>query len=154
MFVEGTLGTGSQDTEQAISSFFQRLANAFLSGDHDWLAGIYIYPLVIYIEGEIALEHTPEVTLSSLFERRRAALAIGTTHIHSTVTDIGDHNCGRFPVNVKWKFLSATGRVLACNVLRYFCRFDEHGEMKIEILEFVKRGAPNLAKAVPGSRLN
>jgi hypothetical protein len=141
--VEGKLVSDSNDREAVLSGFFQRVADAFLSGDHEWLSGIYIYPLVVYIDEEIFLEHTPEETLATLFERREAAYRAGTQSIRSTVLMIGSHEVGRFPVRVDWEFINAAGNVVAKNELRYFCRFDEEGHTRIEILEFLKRGFPN-----------
>lgn len=138
----------SEDREAALNGFFQRVADAFLSGDHDWLAGIYIYPLVVYVHGDIFLERTPEETLAALFERREAAYRAGTRSIRSTVLTIGSIEAGRFPVRVDWDFISAEGKIVATNQLRYFCRFDEMGRTRIEILEFIKRGFPNSRSSV------
>lgn len=126
--------------ERGASDFFQRLANAFLSGDHEWLSGIYEYPLVVYIEGEIALERTPAETMASLFARREKALRAGTVQIRSDVLTVGESDKGRFPVRVNWTFLSGTGRVLARNEMQYFCRLTEDQNYRIEIVEFIRQG--------------
>lgn len=133
----------SNDREAALNGFFQRVADAFLSGDHVWLSAIYIYPLVVYVDGEIFLERSPEETLAALFERREAAYRAGTQSIRSTVLKIGSIDVGRFPVRVDWEFFNAEGKIVTTNQLRYFCRFDEQGRTRIEILEFIKRGFPN-----------
>ena len=125
--------------EPSVSAFFQRLADAFLNGDHEWLSGVYIYPLVVYIEGEIALERTPAQSLSALFERRQKALSAGTAGIRTEVLEVGEASSGRFPVRVDWTFLSASGREVAKNELRYFCRFSDDGSVQIEIVEFIRR---------------
>ena len=139
---------GKQEREAVLGDFFQTVADAFLTGDHAWLAAIYIYPLVVYVHGEIFLEHTPEETLAALFERREAALRVGTHSIKSTVREIGSDDVGRFPVRVDWEFLGPQGQAIAMNKLRYFCRFDGEGHPRIEILEFIERGFPH-----PGSML-
>lgn len=126
--------------QEPIPVFFQRLADAFLVGNHGWLAGIYTYPFVIYIEGEIALERTPDVTLGKLFERRGIALLAGTCSIRSDTLKIGKSVDGRFPVRVNWYFLDADGREITRNELRYFCRQTPGGEIRIESLEFIRRG--------------
>ena len=138
--------------EVLLGDFFQMVADAFLSGDHTWLAGIYIYPLVVYVHGEIFLEHTPEQTLAALFERREAALRVGTHSITSTVLEIGSDDVGRFPVRVDWDFLASDGRTIAKNKLRYFCRFDGEGHPRIEILEFIERGFPTPASMMPKAK--
>lgn len=144
------MGSKPRGRQTALTDFFQALANAFLQGDHVWLAGIYTYPLVVYIEGEIFVERTPEETLANLFERREAALLAGTKIIRSTVQDVGAETNGRFPVRVNWEFLSEDGRELTVNELRYFCRFDPDGQTRIEILEFIKRGFPSRSGGVQG----
>lgn len=128
--------------ETEIADFFQKLADAFLAGDHEWLAGIYIYPLVVYIENDITLERSPEKTLANLFERREIVLRGGTRSVKSNLISVGKPDTGRFPVRVDWEFLDAEGRQLTRNQLRYFCRFDELGNIRIEILEFLKQGFP------------
>lgn len=137
-----------KEREEVVRGFFQSVADAFLSGDHEWLSGIYIYPLVVYVHGEIFLEHTPEETLAALFERREAALRVGTQLIRSNVLEIGSDDVGRFPVRADWEFLGPDGQIIARNKLRYFCRFDGEGHPRIEILEFIERGFPT-----PGSML-
>lgn len=122
------------------SVFFQTLADAFLQGDHEWLADVYMYPLVVYVEGEIFLERTPSETLAALFDRRERALSAGTDRIASEVLEVGTEDGGRFPVRVDWTFLATSGRMIAKNELRYFCRYISDGTLKIEILEFISRG--------------
>lgn len=137
------LDMGKQEREAVLGDFFQQVADAFYSGDHVWLSGIYIYPLVVYVEGEIFLERTPEETLAALFERREVALRAGTHTIEAQLLEIGSDDAGRFPVRVDWMFLDADGRVVTRNRLRYFCRFDGEGHPRIEILEFIERGLPS-----------
>ena len=138
--------------QEPIPVFFQRLADAFLAGDHGWLAGIYTYRLVVYIEGEIALERTPDVTLGKLFERRGMALLAGTCSIRSETLKVGKPVDGRFPVRVDWLFISADGREITRNELRYFCRQTPGGEIRIEILEFIRRGFTASGQVRPLSR--
>ena len=137
------MGFGPQDREAALADFFQALANAFLKGDHVWLSQVYIYPPVVFVEGDIVLERTPEETLHNLFERREVALRAGTKSIRSSIQYVGFEHVGRFPVRVTWDFISADNKLLAKNELRYFCRFDSDGRTRIEILEFIKRGLPS-----------
>ena len=141
-----------EDRKAVLSAFFQRVADAFMSGDHEWLSGIYIYPLVVYLDGNIFLERTPEQTLASLFKRREAAYRAGTNMIRSTVIDVGPNDAGRFPVRVDWDFLAADGSVIARNELRYFCRFDAERDILIEILEFISRGIASPKTPEPGLR--
>lgn len=121
-----------------------------MSGDHEWLSGIYIYPLVVYIDGNIFLERTPDETLSALFERRQAAVQAGTKAIRSKIKSVGAGEAGRFPVRVDWDFIAGDGRVIARNELQYFCRFDPTGNIFIEILEFISRGIATVEEPKPG----
>lgn len=139
-----------QERDAFLAQFFQALADAFLKGDHVWLAGIYTHPLVIYIEGDIVVERTTEQTLENLFGRRETALRAGTKSIRSIIEDIGPENSGRFPVRVTWEFLSGDGRLLGTNELRYFCRFNAQGQPRIEILEFIKRVFSSLPSGPDG----
>lgn len=126
--------------EASLAAFFQRVADAFLRGDHTWLAGVYAYPLAVFIEGEIAIEQTPLDTLNALWRRREHAISQGTTDIRSELVEIGDVRGGRIPARVDWYFLNAEGAVIAVNEMRYFCRMQDNGTPIIEILEFVRRG--------------
>lgn len=141
------MGSEAGDRKSALAGFFQEVANAFLKGDHQWLAEIYIYPLVVYIEGEIALERTPDETLHNLFDRRETALRAGVTTIKSNTLDVGAESNGRFPVRVDWEFLTGDGRIVAINELQYFCRFVPGGHVRIEILEFITRGIGSVKPA-------
>ena len=95
------------------------------------------------------VERTIEDTLKALFDRREVALRAGTARIRTRVVRIGEHReirdgaasaSSRFPVRVDWDFLSVSGTLIARNELRYYCRYSEDGEIRIEILEFVRQG--------------
>ncbi len=146
------LSLSQEDREALVARFFQAVADAFMSGDHYWLSGIYIYPLVVYVDGNIFLERTPDETLSALFERRQAAVQAGTKAIRSTIKSVGAGAAGRFPVRVDWEFIDADGRVIAKNELQYFCRFDPTGNILIEILEFISRGIATVKKPNSGRK--
>lgn len=124
----------------SVPTFMQALADAFLKGDHEWLAGIYAYPLAIFLDGEIVIENSAEDALNSLFIRRGAVLAAGTKKIKTTTQLSAETSTGRFPVRVDWHFLNEAGALIAVNEIRYFCRFSETGGIKVEIVEFLRRG--------------
>ena len=124
----------------SIPTFMQALADAFLKGDHKKLADVYSYPLAIFLDGEIVIEKTSEDALNNLFIRRGTVLAAGAAKIETTVLESGETSSGRFPVTVAWRFLNETGTVIADSEMRYFCRFTDTGAIKIEIIEFLRRG--------------
>ena len=137
--------TGNKTVSQAeLGRFLQQVADAFLSGDHEWLCSINIYPLVVYVHQEIHLEWTALETQETLLERREAALRAGVKKIEAHVLEIGTSDAGRFPVRVNWTFMGSEGKVIARNRLRYYCRLDETGHIRIEILELLKRGLSKL----------
>lgn len=129
---------------QSVPAFMQALADAFLVGDHDWLADVYTYPLAVYLDGEILIETTAEDTLHTLFARRASALSAGTKRIEARVIDFVETADRRFPVRVDWHFINAEGDCFATNELRYYCRFAPDGTIRIEILEFISRGIATL----------
>ena len=125
---------------QSIATFMQELADAFLSGDHEWLATVYSYPLAVFLEGEIKIEKTSQEMLDALFSRRASALAAGTLTIRTNVLECGETSVGRFPVRVDWAFLGLEGKTIATSEMRYFCRLTPTCGIKIEILEFISPG--------------
>lgn len=122
----------------------QALADAFLAGDHDWLSGVYTYPLAVYLDGEILIEATAEDALQNLFARRASAVSAGTKRIDARVIDYVETADTRFPVRVDWHFMNADGDCFATNELRYYCRHAPDGCIRIEILEFISRGIASL----------
>ena len=122
----------------------QKVADAFLAGDHDWLAGVYVYPMAVYIDGEIEIEATAEATLNNLFTRRAAVLSVGTKRIEAEVINYVDSTDGRFPVRVDWNIFDAEDKRITTNEIRYYCRHVPDGTIKIEILEFITRGMASL----------
>ena len=135
---------------QSIPAFMQALADAFLAGDHDWLANVYTYPLAIYLDGEILIEKTAEDTLNNLFSRRASALSAGAKRIEARVIEYVETAGHRCPVRVDWHFINADGDAFATNELRYYCRFAPDGTIRIEILEFISRGIATLPDAQGG----
>lgn len=129
---------------QSIAKFMQELADAFFQGDHEWLTGIYAYPLAVFLNGDIMIEETPQDALNNLFLRRASAIAAGTVRITAKVLDSGDPSQGRFPVRVDWHFIGKGGKLIAINELRYFCHLAESGEPRVEIVEFISRGIASI----------
>ena len=140
MDFRGTMIGGKTVSQTQLRRLLQQIADAFLSGDHEWLCSINIYPLVVYVHQDIHLEWTALETQETLLERRQAALRAGVEKIEAKVLNVGASEAGRFPVRVNWTFMGSEGNVIARNRLRYYCRLDETGHIRIEILELLKRG--------------
>lgn len=125
-----------------VEVFFQWLTQALMDGDLDQLTNTYVYPLSLFVNGTIRVERTPQETRNYLSERRRDAAAIGVTHIHCDVLEIGTTRNGRFPVRVRQSFRDAKGEELTHNIAKFLCVQDERETIFIESVEIQRLGLP------------
>ena len=140
---EESLTLEKRPMDNQLPQFFQRVADAFLSGDVQWLSTIYVYPLAVYVGGELTVERNVEQTISAVMGRRQQAIQAGTAAIKTQIINAADNPSGRLPIRVDWQFIDTAGKLIATNEVRYFCRFKDPGIVQIEILEFLRRDIPN-----------
>jgi hypothetical protein len=112
------------------------LARAFKEGRLDVLSSHYVYPLAIYSPIGLWLEANPQETAEVIFRRRAAALKAGMADVRLTVGDTTEEGAGRLRVDVAWEFLNAAGQAFDKSELRYFCRRDADGQLRVEMIEF------------------
>jgi hypothetical protein len=112
------------------------LARAFKEGKLDVLSSHYIYPLAIYSPVGLWLEANPQETAEMIFQRRAAALRAGMADVRATVGETSEVVTGRLAVDVAWDFLNAAGQLIGRSELRYFCRRDASGQLRVEMIEF------------------
>lgn len=125
-----------------VRDFFQWLADALIEGDLSWLDDVYIYPMSLFYDGQIRVEHTTEETRAYIVTRRTDAIARGIAYIHCDVVDIQPKGNGRFAAMIHFIFRDKTGADVGKSVSRYLCRDGADGTIRIESIEFIRIGLP------------
>jgi hypothetical protein len=121
---------------ETVAELCASLARAFKEGQLDRLSSHYLYPLAIYSPVGLWLEANPQETAEMIFRRRAAALRAGMADVRVTLGDTTEGVTGRLAVDVAWDFLNAAGQVIDRSELRYYCRRDTDGQLRVEMIEF------------------
>jgi hypothetical protein len=121
---------------ETVAELCASLARAFREGQLDRLSSHYLYPLAIYSPVGLWLEANPQETAEMIFRRRAAALRAGMADVRVTVGETTEGVTGRLAVDVAWDFLNAAGQVIDRSELRYYCRRDADGQLRVEMIEF------------------
>jgi hypothetical protein len=112
------------------------LAQAFKEGHLERMASLYHYPLAIYSPSGLWLEANARETVEIVFRRRVAAIRAGMSDLRVTIGKPIEDGAERIRVNVAWDFVKADGTVFDRSRLRYFCRRDPDGQLRVEMIEF------------------
>ena len=67
--------------DNSFAPFFQRIADAFIAGDIDWLVSCCSYPLALFVNGEVIVESCAEDSMAAIASRRKLVLGQGVTSI-------------------------------------------------------------------------
>jgi hypothetical protein len=124
--------------DNSFAPFFQRIADAFIAGDIDWLVSCCSYPLALFVNGEVIVESCAEDSMAAIASRRKLVLGQGVTSILTKLIDVGNISLERFPVRVDWVFLNALSQPVGSNELRYYCKLVAVDDLKIELIEFLQ----------------
>lgn len=120
----------------SVEELCETLASAFADGRIEGVWQYYTYPLIIFTPGGIRIEIRPEETAEAIFARRALALRAGMRSVRVTIASIEERPRGRIPVELAWDFVDARGRSVGRSAMRYFCRRDTAGTLRIEMIEF------------------
>jgi hypothetical protein len=121
---------------ETVAELCASLARAFKEGQLDRLSSHYLYPLAIYSPIGLWLEANPQETAEMIFRRRGAALRAGMADVRVTVGEPVEGVTGRLAVDVAWDFLNAAGQLIDRSELRYYCRREADGQLRVEMIEF------------------
>jgi len=126
----------------AIQDFFDWVSNELLVGDLDWLAGVFLYPFSLFIDGHIRVVTSTCETKAYLLSRRGDISAIAGMRITAKVLDIGKIRNARFPVNVNYTVHNAANTPIAVNTSRYLCLLDTRHRLRFESVELTRISIP------------
>ena len=126
-----------------VAQFCQDYADEFASGDLDALVSRHTLALAVYRPDGLHVRMTREDLLEALGQRREKAVAAGMARIDCRVFPLADTRDGRLPLMVEWTFLDATGREIARNRMRHYCRRGPDGRLSVEMVEILRLGFPD-----------
>ncbi|MDU8943329.1 hypothetical protein [Ovoidimarina sediminis] len=133
--------------EAALSRFCQDLADAVIEGRLDDALRVYSYPLAVYRPGGVNVERSREDTQRALTGRMSVAKSNGTVAIATKLLNIDRSKQGRIILEVEWAYLGPACKELDRTHLRYYCRTDGSGALRIEMVDLERmafHGAPGL----------
>ena len=111
------------------------------------MARDHVHPLALYVEDRIVLEKTEQDTINRLLVARAAGIRRGVTTITLSDIEVGPVGNGRFPVLVQWSFCGKDGEITRSRI-RYYCRHTPDGGFKIEMMEYLQLGFPEILNEI------
>lgn len=137
-------------TDSTIASQLKLTLNAMATllaeGDVRGLASYFECPLPVYIDNKFILFQSREKVAEALAVFTIEAARNKVKRIEPSVVEIEDFTAYRSLFVARWDFLLADGTCLYSNVVRYVGRRGElDGLLRIELLEYLKTGAPDTA---------
>lgn len=112
------------------------LVAAFVEGRLENLPRHYVYPLAVFLPDGVRIEMTPDVTTEKIFARRAAAMREGMRDVRLRIADVREVPNGRVTVDLSWEFVDVNGQPIDRSTMRYFCRRDPDGSVRVEMIEF------------------
>ena len=130
-------------SEALVREFFEWFAEAFVSGDLDWLDRVYIYPLAVFLTNdEIRVEQDIEDTKKFILWRRQHIRDAGCNEMRAHIQMIEPTQDARYRVHLEFSFHTADGSEVGRNKFRYLIEQREDHRIWIESIEIVDIGMP------------
>ena len=120
---------------RTVQDFCQSLADAVLDGRLEEAADFYSYPMVVYRLGKVEIEQVREDAIRALTQVMTKAKAHGTAAIKVSIGELDTSKPQRATFPLEWAFVGPDGTVMDRKKMRYFCKTDGTGALRIAMLE-------------------
>lgn len=123
--------------------FCQRLADLFIGGDPMDMTRFYSYPLAIYVNDSVQVEHSPEDTVRAVSSRRSQARERGAVRVAIDVLSVDRSEDGRMRVRVAWTYIDARDQPVEASLLVYYCTETPDDGIRIGMIQFESMAFPD-----------
>ncbi|HOZ33600.1 MAG TPA: hypothetical protein PLM52_12030 [Tabrizicola sp.] len=127
-----------------VSAQLRQRADRLLSGQYDWLAAHYVYPLPLYLGPSRLIVRSRDEAVSMLCLLRAAYLERGVIALQPRVTAVDLPRDGRFRVWVDWHELAIPAEHSRQSSVIYYCRTSGPG-LRVEMVQYTRLSMPELS---------
>ena len=121
-----------------VTAFFGLLGEQFVQGRLEEMASHWAFPCPMEVDGQLVVMRSPEVFVTFLAERRRAALSRGLTAMMPRISAIEMPRKGRFRVWLRWVFhYGSQADEEEDHGMVYFMAAGPDGRLTIEMMDVV-----------------